>query len=334
MLDILEHLGAAERAGQRVRHRARHRLQREHGVSPAADAGRARLRRAGGGHRSYVLGPRIYQLASAYLKGSDLVDARPAAPGGAARRGRRDGVPGDLEPGRDRPAVQGRRPAGGQRVDALGASGSPPIARPRGKVLLSGLAPGRARAYLAGVRLKAYTAQTITSKPKLRARARRRCASRATRSTSRSTREDLCCVSVPVRDPEQRRDRRRHQRRDAEDALQAAASCRAGASCSRRGRADLAAARPDRQLARRAGAVVPPRPGAERADGGDVPVHRRVGPVAGVRRAARAQFRARLVLHAGRLPGLADHAVAGRGARAASGSPCSARRCASRCSAA
>ena len=67
------------RAGQRVRHRARDGLQREHGVPPAADARRS----AATSSRTRAIaatcwGRAVYQLASAYLKGSDLATlARP-----------------------------------------------------------------------------------------------------------------------------------------------------------------------------------------------------------------------------------------------------------------
>src|SRR6185295_9848106 len=49
---------------------------------------------------------------------------------------------------------------------------------------------------------------------------------------------------------------------------------------------------------------------SRRPDHRDVPVSDRIGVVAGVRRHARAQFRAWLLLHGGRLPRLAGRAMA------------------------
>ena len=151
------------------------------------------------GHRSYVLGPRVYQLASAYLKGSDLAAlARP-----------------HLEALRD---VVGETVylvilANGEIVQLCKADGhhvvsasirsaqrEPAYCTATGKVLLSGLEPEAFRRYLASTKLHAFTPQTITNRAKLE----REIAAVREEGCAVDVEEyaeNLCCVSVPVREP-------------------------------------------------------------------------------------------------------------------------------------
>ena len=69
-----------------------------------------------------------------------------------------------------------------------------------GKVLLSGLAPEALDRYLASVRLQPYTPQTTTSRTRLK----RELATVRKQGYALDVEEyaeNLCCVSVPVRDP-------------------------------------------------------------------------------------------------------------------------------------
>jgi DNA-binding IclR family transcriptional regulator len=199
VLDILEHLGAARRPVS-VSDLAR---ATGFNVSTAFRLVQTLVARGyaeqQAGHRSYVLGPRVYQLASAYIKGSDLATlARP-----------------HLEALRDALGetvylvilTQGEIvqlcKADGQHVVSASIRSSerePAYCTATGKVLLSGLAPEAFRQYLAEVRFHPYTAQTITS----RARLEREIASVREQGYALDVEEfaeNLCCVSVPVREP-------------------------------------------------------------------------------------------------------------------------------------
>jgi len=151
------------------------------------------------GHRSYILGPRVYQLASAYLKGNDLAAlARP-----------------HLELLRDvvgetvylvvfvRGEIVQLCKAMGQHVVSASirsAQREPAYCTATGKVLLSGLDKETLDEYLSSVRLHAYTPQTITSRAKLEREldAVRR---EGYALDEEEFAENLCCVAVPVRDP-------------------------------------------------------------------------------------------------------------------------------------
>ena len=199
VLDILEHLGAAKRPVS-VSDIAR---ATGFNVSTAFRLAQTLVWRGyveqEPGHRSYVLGPRVYQLASAYLKGSDLATlARPHL------EALRD-VVGEtvylviLSQGE---IVQLCKADGQHVVSASirSAQREPAYCTATGKVLLSGLAPAALQKYLAGVRLRAYTAQTITSRSRLEREigAVRR---EGYALDAEEYAENLCCVSVPVRDP-------------------------------------------------------------------------------------------------------------------------------------
>jgi DNA-binding IclR family transcriptional regulator len=151
------------------------------------------------GHRSYLLGPRVFQLASAYLKGSDL--ALLARPHLEALRD----VVGEtvylviLANGE---IVQLGKADGHHVVSASirTAQREPAYCTATGKVLLSGLEPEAFRKYLSGIRPRAFTPHTITSKAQLEREVG------AVREAGYAVdveeyAENLCCVSVPVRDP-------------------------------------------------------------------------------------------------------------------------------------
>jgi DNA-binding IclR family transcriptional regulator len=150
------------------------------------------------GHRGYVMGPRFYQLASAYLKGSDLATiARPHL------EALRDAV-GEtaylviLSQGE---IVQLCK-ADGQHVVSASirtAQREPAYCTATGKVLLSGLTADALARYLEAVKLAAYTPQTITAKAKLQ----KELAAVRTQGYALDLEEyaeNLCCISVPVRD--------------------------------------------------------------------------------------------------------------------------------------
>jgi len=151
------------------------------------------------GQRSYVLGTRLYQLASAYLQGSDLATlARPHL------EALRDEVgetvylvifsQGEI--------VQLCKADGPHVVSASIRSSErePAYCTATGKVLLSGLSDEAFRSYLAGVKLTPYTAQTITSRAKLE-REIESVRAEGFALDLEEYAENLCCLSVPVRHP-------------------------------------------------------------------------------------------------------------------------------------
>jgi IclR family transcriptional regulator, KDG regulon repressor len=151
------------------------------------------------GQRSYVLGTRLYQLASAYLQGSDLATlARPHL------EALRDEVgetvylvifsQGEI--------VQLCKADGPHVVSASIRSSErePAYCTATGKVLLSGLSDEAFRSYLAAVKLTPYTAQTITSRAKLE-REIESVRAEGFALDLEEYAENLCCLSVPVRHP-------------------------------------------------------------------------------------------------------------------------------------
>ena len=199
VLDILEHLGAAKQpVSVSDIARAMH-----FNVSTAFRLVQTLVARGyveqQPGHRSYVLGPRAYQLASAYLKGSDLaVLGRP-----------------HLEALRDvvgetvylvtfnRGEIVQLCKADGQHVVSASirsAQREPAYCTATGKVLLSGLEEEPLDEYLSAVRLHAYTPHTITSRAKLE-RELENVRRQGFALDEEEYAENLCCVAVPVRDP-------------------------------------------------------------------------------------------------------------------------------------
>ena len=224
-------LGA--RAGQRVGHRARNRIQREHGVSPAADAGpraatssRTRASRLRDGSAPVPARERLSQ-------GQRSRGDRAAASRGAARRRRRDDLPRDPEPGRDRAAVQGRRPARGQRIDAHCAARAGVLHRDR-----QGAAVGP-RGRCAGALPRDGGACRPTRRR--RSRARRSCSASSRRAHGglrarrRGVRREPVLHQRAGTRSEQRDDRGGDQPRDAEDPVPSQPRSALARRCSRNG---------------------------------------------------------------------------------------------------
>ena len=199
VLDILEHLGSAQRAVSVSD------IARATGFNVSTAFRQLQTLVARGyveqdpGHRSYVLGPRFYQLAGAYLKGKDLATlARPHL------EQLRD-VVGEtaylviLSQGE---IVQLGKADGQQVVSASirSAQREPAYCTATGKVLLSGLAADALERYLASVDLQPYTPQTITNRAKLE-RELAKVRKQGYALDVEEYAENLCCVSVPVRDP-------------------------------------------------------------------------------------------------------------------------------------
>jgi IclR family KDG regulon transcriptional repressor len=234
VLDILEHLGAAQ------------------GVVSVSDLARAtglnvstvfRLLQtlmARGyveqerSNRGYFLGPRIFQMGSAYLQGSDLATiARPHL------EALRDtvGETAYLVMFSQGEIVQLCKADGKQAVSAAIRSmvREPAYCTATGKVLLSALSAEELDKYVQTVALQSFTPQTLTSKVELK------------REIAK-VRAEPVLRQHPGAGPQWRGGGGRDQHRDAEDALQedpVAALVRADA---REGGADHAAARPGRDL--------------------------------------------------------------------------------------
>jgi DNA-binding IclR family transcriptional regulator len=199
VLDILEHLGASQRAVSGSE------IARATGFNVSTAFRQLQTLAARGfveqdpGHLSYVLGPRFYQLASAYLRGKDL--AALARPHLEALRD----VVGEtaylviLSQGE---IVQLGKADGRQVVSASIRSSQrePAYCTATGKVLLSGLAPAALELYLESVQLTPHTPQTITSRTKLK-RELAMVGKQGYALDVEEYAENLCCISVPVRDP-------------------------------------------------------------------------------------------------------------------------------------
>ena len=197
VLDILEHLGSSQRAVSVSD------LARATGLN-VSTAFRLLQTLMGRGYvdqerdnRGYLLGPRFFQMGSAYLQGSDLAAiARPHL------EALRDSVgetaylvifsQGEI--------VQLGKADGKQAVSATIRSmvREPAYCTATGKVLLSGLDDDELEKYVESVQLQALTPQTVTSKAQLR----REIAKVRENGYAVDDEEyvpNLCCVSVPVR---------------------------------------------------------------------------------------------------------------------------------------
>jgi IclR family transcriptional regulator, KDG regulon repressor len=196
VLDILEHLGASQRTVSVSD------LSRATGLN-VSTAFRLLQTLMGRGYveqersnRGYLLGPRIFQMGSAYLQGSDLAAiARPHL------EALRDAV------GETAYLVVFSQ---GEIVQLCKADGRQPVSaaiRPMvrepayctatGKVLLAGLPADDFDKYLERIELKPFTPQTVASKAQLR----REIAKVRTSGFALDIEEfvpNLCCVSVPV----------------------------------------------------------------------------------------------------------------------------------------
>jgi DNA-binding IclR family transcriptional regulator len=196
VLDILEHLGASQRTVSVSD------LSRATGLN-VSTAFRLLQTLMGRGYveqernsRGYLLGPRIFQMGSAYLQGSDL-----AAISRPHLEALRDAVgetaylviysQGEI--------VQWGKADGRQPVSAAIRSmvREPAYCTATGKVLLAGLAAEDFDKYVETVELKSFTPQTVASKAELR----REIAKVRERAFALDIEEfvpNLCCVSVPV----------------------------------------------------------------------------------------------------------------------------------------
>jgi IclR family transcriptional regulator, KDG regulon repressor len=198
VLDILEHLGSAQRAAKVSE------LARATGLNVSTVFRLLQTLMARGyveqdlSSRGYFLGPRFFQMGSAYLQGSDLATiAKPHL------ESLRDtvGETAYLVVFSRGEIVQLCKADGKQAVSASVRSmvREPAYCTATGKVLLAGLAPDAFDDYVAGIELQAFTPQTITSKEKLR----REIAKVRAGGLAVDTEEyvpNLCCVSVPVHD--------------------------------------------------------------------------------------------------------------------------------------
>lgn len=152
------------------------------------------------GNRSYMLGPRVFQLGSAYLQGNDLAGVvRPHL------EALRDmlGETVYLAIFRQNENIQLCK-ADGQHVVSASVRAverEPAFCTASGKVLLSGLSSEELAKYVSSIRFESYTQQTITSKTKL-LREIDTVKQRGYALDLEEYAKDLCCVSVPVRHPE------------------------------------------------------------------------------------------------------------------------------------
>jgi DNA-binding IclR family transcriptional regulator len=148
-------------------------------------------------NRGYALGPKVFQLGTAYLQGSDLADiARPHL------ESLRDllGETTYLVTFSQGEIVQLCKADGKQAVSAAIRSmvREPAYCTATGKVLLAGLPDPEFDRYLEGVKLEPLTPQTLTSKPQFR----REIALVRDKGFAVDVEEfvpNMCCVSVPVR---------------------------------------------------------------------------------------------------------------------------------------
>jgi DNA-binding IclR family transcriptional regulator len=135
-----------------------------------------------------------------------------------------------------------------QRHHALDAAGPCVLHRDGAKVLLSGLAPDALARYLSSVRMKAYTAQTITTRTQLE-RDLAKVREQGYALDVEELAEDLCCVSVPVRDPNSHSILAAISIAMPKKSLSSQPRATLAQPARRKGRAHFAPAQPDRQLA-------------------------------------------------------------------------------------
>lgn len=200
VLDILEHLGSSKRAVS-VSDIAR---ATGFNVSTAfrllqtlAARGYVEQQAA---NRSYILGPRVFQLGSAFLQGNDLAGmVRPHLDALRDTLGETVYM-ASFKQGEN---IQIAKADGQHAVSASvrAVEREPAFCTASGKVLLSGLPQQDFAKYVSGVRFQSFTSQTIINKAKLL----REVAAVKQRGYALDLEEfaqDLCCVSVPVRHSE------------------------------------------------------------------------------------------------------------------------------------
>ena len=197
-------------------------------------------------NRTYFLGPRIFQMGSAYLRGSDLATiARPHV------EALRDevGETAYLVTFSQGEIVQLCKADGKQAVSAAirPMVREPAYCTATGKVLLSALSPNEFDSYLQTVEMQSFTPRTLTSKSELR-REIRTVREKGFALDLEEFVPNLCCVAIPLPRPQQRRATRCDQYRDAEDAIQEGQCPRLVQPDAREGHADHGAARSGREL--------------------------------------------------------------------------------------
>ena len=198
VLDILEHLGAAQGAVSVSD------LARATGLNVSTAFRLLQTLMARGyveqerSNRGYFLGPRFFQIGSAYLQGSDLATiARPHL------EALRDtvGETAYLVMFSQGEIVQLCKADGKQAVSAAIRSmvREPAYCTATGKVLLSALPAQAFDKYVQGVDLQPFTPQTLTSKIELR-REIARVRENGFAVDNEEFVPNLCCVSIPVAD--------------------------------------------------------------------------------------------------------------------------------------
>lgn len=198
VLDILEHLGASQSSVSVSD------LARAIGLNVSTVFRLLQTLMARGyveqerGNRAYLLGPRIFQMGSAYLRGSDLASI--ARPHLEALRDR-VGETAYLVIFNQGEIVQLCKADGKQAVSAAirPMVREPAYCTATGKVLLSALKPQELESYLQSVEFQSFTPQTMTGKAALR----REIGKVRKQGYALDLEEfvpNLCCVAVPVGD--------------------------------------------------------------------------------------------------------------------------------------
>lgn len=151
-------------------------------------------------NRGYTIGPRFFQLGSAYLEGNDLASiARPYLDA------LRDAVQETayLAIYNNGEVVQLCKSDGVQAVSASVRSlvRDPAYCTANGRVLLSGLPPKELKAFLEQTTIRAHTPQTLTNKTQL-LREIKKIGEAGFAIDIEEFVPNLCCISVPVRNGE------------------------------------------------------------------------------------------------------------------------------------
>lgn len=198
VLDILEHLGSSQSAI------GLSDLSRATGLSVSTAFRLLQTLMVRGyveqekANRTYSLGPRIFQMGSAYLRGSDLATiARPHL------EALRDevGETAYLVTFSQGEIVQLCKADGKQAVSAAirPMVREPAYCTATGKVLLSALSPDEFESYLLTVEMQSFTLRTLTSKTELR-REIRTVRKKGFALDLEEFVPNLCCVAIPVPD--------------------------------------------------------------------------------------------------------------------------------------
>ena len=186
VLDILEHLGSSQSAVSVSD------LARATGLNVSTAFRLLQTLMARGYVEQETAQPRLLPRAAHLPDGQRLSAGqrschdRASASRSAARRGRRDRVSGDVQPGRDRAALQGGRQAGGERRDPADGARARLLHGDRQGAAL-GAQPGRVRRVSCERRAAILHAADADQQDRAAARDPARCARKASRSTTRSS---------------------------------------------------------------------------------------------------------------------------------------------------